>query len=206
MDVLKGILSEDTAYVIPMDLFKGIATVSSEIIIRRIDKYLNNTDANIAVQRRVEEAYSEVMEKKNYYEDENLQKVAQEIGALTYQDIHAGQPVEKLERWQQGIQSILDSPYAVAYIPPIKVDTLNELLQVIVKRAEESKSRELYDVAESIRNNKALFKDAPFKGYRGTPVKRIIKNKTHYAIMLKGLDFLIGKKKDNANPQTWRYM
>lgn len=208
MDVLLGIISEDVAYKIPMDIFKGIASVSSGIVLKRIDRYLNDTNAMPVVQRRVKEAYSEVTEKNDWYTSENILNAAQELSSLMYSDINASQSIETLQKWKDDIQMILDSPYAVAYIPPVKVESLKELCDVLVSRSKEigPDGAYLMSLSDDLQANKVLFKDAPFKGYRGTPVKRIINDKTKYEIMLKGIDFLMERKHAGNNPQTWRYM
>lgn len=207
MDVLRGVITEDDAYKMPMDIFKGIASISSEIVLKRINRYLEDANANEAVKRRVEEAYSEVMDKKNYYADESLIESAKEISTLSYCDITAGQPLDKLIKWREDISAIMNSPYAVAYIPPVRIESLIGLIEVIQARAKESPDNVyLYTVADELYANKTLFKDAPFKGYKGTPVKRIINDRTKYDVILRGLDFLIEKKRVGANPQTWRFM
>ena len=207
MDVLRGVITEDDAYKMPMDIFKGIASISSEIVLKRINRYLEDGSANEAVKRRVEEAYSEVMDKKNYYADESLIESAKEISTLSYCDITSGQPLDKLIKWREDISAIMNSPYAVAYIPPVRIESLIGLIEVIQARAKESPDNVyLYTVADNLYANKTLFKDAPFKGYKGTPVKRIINDRTKYDVILRGLDFLIEKKRVGANPQTWRFM
>lgn len=207
MDVLRSILTEDDAYRLPMDIFKGIASCSSDIILRRINEYLDSPNAIEAVKRRVEEAYSDIMEKKAYYGSEELTEVANEISNLTYADINAGQTIDRLEYWKNSITEILTSPYAVAYIPPVKVDSVKELVKVMEERAAVSSDDVyLYTVARKISEHKNLFRDAPFKGYKGTPVKRIIKDKTKYEIILKGLDHLIEAKRSGGDMQVWRYM
>lgn len=207
MDVLRSVITEDDAYRLPMDIFKGIASCSSDIVLKRINEYLENPDATEIVKRRVEEAYSDVMDKKAYYGSEELIEVAGEISNLTYADINAGQTIDKLEYWKRNITSILTSPYAVAYIPPVKADTLKALLVVMrdrgVKSAEDGYILEL---SERIRGHKTLFKDAPFKGYKGTPIKRIIKDKTKFEIILRGIDHLIEVKRSGEDTQSWRYM
>lgn len=209
MDVIKFVLSEDDAYLVPMDIFKGLAGVSSDIVLRRINSYLDNPDANTAVKRRVEEAYSDVQQKKDFYSSEELQTSVKELMNLTYSDVNAGQSKEQLEKWHSQITEILQSPFAIAYIPPVKYADLREYRQIILERSK-TESPNVADVLirleENISKNKNLFKDAPFKGYTGTPVKRIVNDRSKYEVLLKGIEFLLKRKAEGVKPQTWRYM
>lgn len=203
MDVLRGIITEEEAFQLPMDIFKTLAACASSIVITRIDAYIKSPNATEVVVRRVREAFSEVNRKKEYYDSEELAQMADELSSLSYADISANKSLECLEHWYNAIDKILNSEFSVAYVAPIRSNTLRELLDLML----ESKSPAAITVASKIENGHTnLFKDAPFKGYRGTPIKRIITNRSQYEVYLRGLKFLIERKKAGDNPGKWRYM
>ncbi len=203
MDVIRGVLTEEEAVALPMDMFRALANCASDIVVMRVNMYLKNPNADRQAKIRTADAFSDANRRRAYYGNEDLSKVVSKLSDLTYSDINVTQPMETLVWWHDTIESILTSEYAVAYIAPMKATNITNLCQQMLM----SDDPVAQDVGSKILCNYVnLFKDAPFKGYTGTPVKRIIANRSTYETYLKGLEFVIEKKKSGAKPSTWRLM
>lgn len=65
------------------------------------------------------------------------------------------------------------------------------------------------DVKKFVKNLKTysfLFKDKPSARAKGTIVKKVVRNKTQYEILLRGIKYLIKKLENGESPATWRYL
>ncbi len=202
MDVIRGVLTEEDAVALPMDMFRALANCASDIVVMRVNSYLKNPKAEKHAKFRTADAFGDANRRREYYGSEDLSKVVEKLRDLTYSDINVEQPMETLVWWRDTIDSILKSEYAVAYIAPMRADNVKSLCDQMFASGDPT----AIDVATKVSAYMNLFKDAPFKGYTGTPVKRIISNRSTYETYLKGLNFVIEKKKSGEKPSTWRLM
>ncbi len=112
----------------------------------------------------------------------------------------------ELEAYQDAILSIINNKFAIPYIAPISGVLIKDLTKKVHNLYKSTKSNLIKEFYECLKGNTTLFRDSQFQGYKGTIVKKIIRNRTKYTILLRGVEFMIEKKKQQALPMSWRYL
>lgn len=206
MWVIPLILSEEMTKELPEEILAGLAECSTSIIKKRVKDYLYSTEADKEIQNKVYKAYSLQIVGDEFLQDESLAAKVNLIKDLGYYSITPHLTIDELEGYQDAISSILNNKFAVPYIAPINGTLINELMKNINILYKSTGSVLLKSFYECLKKNKSLFRDSQFEGYKGTVVKKIIRNRTKYIIILKGIEFMIEKKKQQAMPISWRYL
>lgn len=206
MDVVELILSEDVARVMPLELLKGLADVTNDTVMLAVKKYLQSANADTEVRNKVLMAYSDKINIEEFLADEKIKGTMYELNAITYDSISPLVGLEKLRGWADGIELIINSPYAVPYISPIKAVDMRSYMQEVQSWAESISDPDVKKFVKNLKTYSFLFKDKPSARAKGTIVKKVVRNKTQYEILLRGIKYLIKKLENGESPATWRYL
>lgn len=206
MDVIPLILSEELAREIPLDYLAKLAECSTSIVKGKVKDYLNSPNAADDVKAIVKAAYSEQIAIEEFLSSKDISEKVELIKDLDYVNISTHQSVERLQEYKEAITAILSNDYAVPYIAPIRGVLIKDLREEISVFAKATSNQYLKSFESKLKKHSSLFRDSQYETYKGTVVKKIIRNRTKYEIILKGIDFILDKKMNNTNPQSWRYL
>ncbi len=201
MDVIPLILSERDVAALSDEILSMLAECSTDCIQVKICNYLKDEKRDEATAHRIAEAYSNVIRLKEYLQDEQLKESVENIKNLTYEDISPSLSIEQLTEYKENIQGILDSEYAVPYLKPVRSSLLKELLSAMEASGSDAKR-----IAERIHKFSYLFRDPPSASYKGTVVKKIVRERTKYEVLVRGIQYLIGRKAKDMFPSQWRVL
>ncbi|MCI9050704.1 MAG: hypothetical protein HFI05_02080 [Lachnospiraceae bacterium] len=206
MWVIPLILSEEMTEKLPEEILIQLAECSTSIIKKRVKNYLNSMEANKEIQAKVYRGYSFQIAIEEFLQDTELAKKVNLIKDLEYYNISPHLSMTELEAYQDAILSIINNKFAIPYIAPISGVLIKDLTKKVHNLYKSTKSNLIKEFYECLKGNTTLFRDSQFQGYKGTIVKKIIRNRTKYTILLRGVEFMIEKKKQQALPMSWRYL
>ena len=206
MDVIPFILSEEVAKEIPIDFIVKLADCSSSVVKDRVKKYIATDGADGEVVEIVKAAYLSQLEMEEFLNDEKLKEYVEIVHDLDYVDINPHKSIEMLEKYKVAITYVLDNKYSVPYIAPISGTLIKDLRDEISNYADGVDSPTIKLFAKRLKSCSGLFRDSQHTAYRGTVVKKVIRNRSKYEVILRGIDFMLDKKRTSKNPSSWRYL
>ena len=206
LPIISIILTEDTVKCLPDDILFHLAECSTEAVYPSIRKYLANTNADPAIRERIARAYGESLCIAEYLSSEETMRLVVKIADLEYSNVRAGESIDQLREWETAISSVLSNKYAVPYLKPISGKLLVNLRDDARDLLQREPSDELERFYSSLQKYGKYFRDPASAPYRGTSVKKIIRNREKYEIMLRGLRFLIQKRETGADFSSWRFL
>lgn len=206
MYVMELILSEDVTRMMPVELLKGLASVTSDTVMPAVKRYLQSPDADEEVKNKVLVAYSDKINIEEFLTDEKTRNIMFELNNVDYDSVTPLVGLEKLKSWADGIEFILGSPWAVPYINPIKAVDMQTYIKEVKSWADTVDDVDAKKFVANLKKYSFLFKAKPSARAKGTLVKKVVRNKTQYEILLRGIRYLINKLENNVSPATWRYL
>lgn len=206
MVILPLILDEDITRKLPDRFLSQLAMCSTDTIKLKVREYIDNPGAEKEAKEKIIKAYADVLGLEDYlFSEETLQRV-ELIKDMDYYTINTYLTETQLLAYKEAILSILENESSIPYIAPIRGTKVKELLEDLKQYAVSTELPEAKKLYESIKCCARFFRDSPFEGNKGTPVKKIIRNKGKYQIILRGIDFMLEKKRVGALPASWRYL
>lgn len=206
MDVIPFILTEEAVKEMPIDFLIKLADCSSSVVKDKIKKYIASDKADKEVVEIVKAAYSSQLDMEEFLNDEKLKEYVEIIQNLDYVDVNPHISIEMLEKYKEAITYILDSKYSVPYIAPISGTLIKDLRDEVYEYAKTTNSKPMQDFYKMLKSCSGLFRDSQHTAYKGTVVKKVIRNRSKYEIILRGIDFMLDKKRTNKSPSSWRYL
>ena len=206
MDVIPLILSEEAADVLPMDYLYRLSECSTNVIKYKVLAYLDNPDADPVIRKKVQDAYSEQLLISEYLQSEDLAKDAEKVQSLSYSSVTPYLSIEELVEYKRAISAILGNKYAVPYVAPISGALVKDLCEDIYNLYKETDDTTINDFYKKLKKHASLFRESQFASYKGTVVKKIIRDRGKYEVILRGIEFMIEKKKSCSLPASWRYL
>lgn len=205
-DPVPLILTEEAVLELPQDFLERLANCSTQIVKDKVLAYISHPNADEEVKHKLTTAYQRYISVTAYLNDAETKRDVELIRELSYKDIGPHLSVEELQNYKRAIIGILYNENAVPYVSPIKGDIIKALRDDIKEFAESVNSEVLKDAAAAIYKNSDLFRDQQHAPFRGTIVKRIIREKGTYELLLRGIDFMVDKKTRGISPASWRYL
>ena len=206
MDVIPGILSEQTADELTVEQLSMLSLCSSKVVMVKVKAYLANTKANKDIKLKIMCAYNERISMEQFLESEELLKQVMLVVNLNYEDINYNVDVLQLSAYKEAIEDILGNAYSVPYITPTKAIIVKELREEIETISKQTGSPVLKAFTSKLKKYADLFRDSINTSYKGTAVKKIMRNKKKYHIILRGIDFILTKHREECKPFSWRYL
>lgn len=209
IEILPCILNEDDVGVVSDTVLKAIADCSTEVIKTKIKKYLDNPNANVNIQERIRNAYSEDMNLQEYLSAEKTKDVVEMLETVDYSSITANTSSDLLNKYIEGINYVLDSKYATPYLMTVVKSNYEDLV-IILKEEMHNSADEVKGVYAMLISKFDRYKNLFYvKGkvvHKGTVVKRIVRDERKYMAIRRGCAFIINKRKQNCLPSSWRYL
>lgn len=206
MDVIPLIISEEAVGALTDELLAKLASCSTQVVNNKIIEYLENPGADPVIKQRVAIAYSFYIETTKYLESEQTAKDVELIKDLSYDSISPQLSMDELQEYRRAISDMLSNDKAIPYIAPIKGTLIQELREEMAEYGKEIGNPDVIIAAKTLKKFSTLFRDSQYASYKGTPVKKIIRNRNKYEILLAGIEFMIRKKQEGAVTASWRYL
>lgn len=206
MDVIPLIISEEAVYGLSDELLAKLASCSTQVVNDKVIEYLENPNADPVVKRRIAAAYSFYIETTQYLESEQTNADVELIKDLSYESIGPFLTVDELKSYKRAIEDMLSNDNAIPYIAPIKGALIRELREEVYALGKETDNSAVILAGQRLKQFSSLFRDSQYASYKGTVVKKIVRNRSKYEILLEGVNFMIKKKESGALPASWRYL
>lgn len=198
MYVIPMVLTEEQAMSLSHKQLTAMADCSTDMVFEEVQKYLANQNANSKCRELISGIYSQRIAMEEFLSSADTADKVQLITGLDYGDINP-MYVDYLRNCAIAIREILYGSYAVPYISPVS----KSLYEVFIETLDGDNVK---DFKKTVEKYKRLFKDSRYAAAKGTVVKRILRNRSKYEIMLRGIDFLTKKVDSGASPMSWRYL
>lgn len=206
VSVIPLILSEDAVKALPEDILGLLVDCSTENIMSKIQSYIASADSNPDVREKIKSAYSKQLALKAFLSDERTQQAVDLIKDLDYGSIGIFLSQDELKSYIEAINYILNEPNAVPYINPVSGDNVKVLISAIKDWLDSNEDADVRAFYLALQKFSKFFKDAPSASSKGTIVKKIVRNKTKYRIIMRGSEFLLDKAQKGERPSRWRYL
>lgn len=206
MEVIPYILDERAVVDLPDSLLQMLAECSTKPVMDSVIAYVNNDKADSEAKAKILTAYSRQLGIKQFLEDKAVQDIAAEVKELSYASINPSLSVEQLQEYGDNISFLLNNDNAIPYIPPIRGDVIKGVIEELKEISKTSNNQYVELFCKNIQRCTRLFKDTKKVSYRGTVVKHIVKNRSMFEVMNRGIEFLIAKKNAGESPASWRYL
>lgn len=195
-----------------------LADLSSNIVVMHVNRFLSgNQNSNVAnivsVSDKLRTAYAYTNEKMDYLKSDKVKEMAAELRNLQFEDITYTTPRDKLENYKMLIEELMDNEYASAYTDEkdsqylkAGIKQLEDVAGSLVRtNASPNQVRACYQLVETIKDNKSLFRNPPFKKNSATILRSVLYRKEDFELILSGLEFILKKLDERANPRSWRF-
>lgn len=194
-----------------------LADLSSNIVVMHVNRFLNSQNASAAnlgsVCDKLRAAYAYTNEKMDYLKSEKVKEMVNELRNLQFEDITYTTPRDKLDAYKILIEELIDNEYASAYTDEKDTQYLKAGMQqletyvgeLVRSGASYGAINSCYRLHKIIHDNKSLFRNPPFKRNSATILRGVLYRKDDFEIMLRGINFIIGKLDSHANPRSWRF-
>lgn len=206
MDVIPLVLSEEAAIKLPDEYFETLAVCSTDVVKQKIKEYLKKPDTNPAAVAKVKLAYCDIFEGDDYLANAERAEAVKAVQDLKYKDITPYMRDDLLTSYEATLIDVLCSEHSIAYSAPISGAIVKTLIENIRLYANAKEDRDLKDFVVKLKKYASLFRDSQFKGYTGTPLKRIMTNVRKFEIILKGIQFIREQKAAEVDPRVWRVL
>lgn len=207
MDILPFILDEDMVKEIPKDFLYQLAACSTNVVKDYVVQYLAKDDADKVAQGIIYDVYRNQIDVSQFLGDERTKEYVELLNTVDYATVGFNTDVDELKKIQLAIKYILEDNRAIPYIAPVSGDVvkvLRESLKGYLKEEPNNESvKKLHDKLMKYGN---LFRDSQFSSYKGTIVKKVVKNSEKFSIISRGIEFILKNKEANAPVQSWRYL
>ena len=197
MDIIPYVLSETDLDTLTDSQLNMLAKCSTDMVLEEVLKYLENAGDSV-YSGRIRGAYATKIALREFLTSEETKSNVEIAQRLSYTSITPMLTEEELIVYKNAIESIINNKYAIPYISPISGETIKTLREEV-----KTNNKAL---AERLKKFSYLFKDSPHKSATGTIVKRVIRNRVEYEIILRGIEFMLERKRKGANPNSWRYL
>lgn len=226
--VLPGILKVSEVGQLPHEFLVGLSTISTGIIMNYVNKFIADNEGSSdptvqAAASALKSAYEEVNRISDYLNSEEAKTLSDTLCSLQYSDVSAEIPIEKLIVYRSTILDLLSEDedfvaaynkdivesetrgYKTAYTPKLDEDNYISGIRMMNAAAKESNYRGLCEtVMARIFSNDNLFKNSRAKLNSPTVLRKAIYKKDRLKSLLRGIDYLIEKKRSGAAPRSWR--
>lgn len=225
--VLPGILKADDVQAIPMDALIEMSKTSTGIIINYVNKFVSsNIESDDPMLRRAAEimkaAYDEINRINEYLNSDEAKVLSDTLCSMEYRDISAEVPLEKLIVMRSTILELLseDEDFVKSYTNEIAESATHGMKTAYTVKLDEdnmynvcNRMRVICDqhhsaagmhLISAITSNSNLFKNSRTKLNSPTVLRKAIYKKDKLKSILRGIDFLIGKKQAGVSPISWR--
>ena len=228
--VLPGILKAEEVQMTDMEVLVMMSNISTGIVLNYVNKFV---DANIGsgdpvlaeAASKLQRAYEEVNKVNDYLNSEEAKNLSETLCSLQYSDVSAELPMEKLivyrsailellsedaaflEEYQRDVPDSVTRGFKTAYTPKLDGDNLAATLDGmrVFATGEDAVNRGFDLVlADRIEKNKNLFQNSHAKINAPTVMRKAIYKKDRLKSLLKGIDFLIDKRREGVSPRSWR--
>ena len=203
--VINSFISEDDVKILAKEnLLQDFANCSKSVVIDSIIEYIESADADGEVKGLLSKAYSDKLFFLNVQQDEIINNNVEKVYGYNFYSVNAGLTIEELEQMKQDIKSVYNDDLDIPYINPISGDVIANIINTLLALHRVNKKMEYKKLAYILGKNKDLFRDKANANSKGTIFKKISKRSMDFEIMLRGIDFLIEKKKAGCLPESWR--
>lgn len=228
--VLPNVLSVDDTLLLDIEVLKVLSGVSTGVILKYVNKFIdtgiNSADPDVQqAATKLQEAYKEVNDVNRYLESDEAKQLADTLVSLQYSDIKYETDTPKLVAYRELILELLSEDedfmkayigevnanvakgYKTAYTAKLDMDNLDSAIQQISEIATKlsgPSSQAALKLMGVIDSNKNLFKNGNNKINRPTVLRKAIYQKDRLKSILKGIDYLLGKKESGDSPRSWR--
>lgn len=229
MYVLPGILSVEQVVVLPMEVLTEFTKVSTDIIIRKVNKWVDanitsgNADIRTAAEK-LKQAYAEVNYANEFLKSAKAKEMATTLNSLQLSDVSAFTDVYTLKNYRLVIIELLseDPEFLSTYKNEIsksetaglksgytaKMDEDNislhciRMQNIVIEDSAVANARG--QLLDTIMSNESLFKNCKYQQSNPTVFRAATYKKEKLTNILRGLDFLIPKLEKNIDPRVWR--
>lgn len=211
--IIPLVLCEDDIDLLSDEILAAYAECATSQVRFKIDAYLENPNADKRIRDRVYQAFSADIEQREFLSSQRTQDCVTLLSNLSYLDITAYTDDKLLQSYADAITYVLDNELSVPYIEPKDKADYEHLIALLNKAAcdyrlanDIEKFARVNTITDHTEKLKHLFYEPKYTPYKGTPVKKILRNRQKYKIILRGVNFLLDKHKAGALPASWRYL
>lgn len=226
--VLPGILKADEVLLLPYEFIVELSKISTGVIMDYVNKFIaTNMESSDPTSQQaasiLSSAYEEVNKVNEYLNSDEAKTLSNTLCSLQYSDISSEIPMEKLIVYRSTILELLveDEDFVANYNRDMggavstgnktayttKLDGSNyESVMERMQSKEVCAGKEILcdTVCKRISQNENLFKNSRAKLNSATVLRKALYKKDRLKSILRGLDYLIDKKKSGEPPRSWR--
>jgi hypothetical protein len=203
---MAGLMSEEVAEAIPLDLLTRMANCATDVIVTEVQSYINNPQAKESTKAHVSKAFSTALYQYEGKSDEERRKEVRELSQVTFDDIVPDVTLERLISWRDGLSGILIDENATPYTAPKSSRVFESVFADIQALVHSQNNIALSRFLKVLTRSKKYFRDLPRKGYTGTIYKPVLVDRLKFETIVNGCDWLINKKLANKAPASWRFL
>lgn len=209
MDVLPLVLSEEEAMLLPEEVLIKLSELATDRVVAMLLKYLKDSK-NEEVKAKIKRTFQRPLTVRRDSKSSSIAMQVKNLCDVTYRDIYYGVPELELVNLRDSINSILNNPYAVAWIEPITAKQYRECIKELNTMSWQEKDVQIaiaiQHLADKVEKMGYAFKDPPQMKPRPTEVTRILNRTMNYRLIVRGIDFLLKQMNENREPSTWRFL
>ena len=203
--VIPGLLNEDVVLLLEEEKLLGpFAECSKPLIVDSIYNYIYSAAGDPKIKDLLKIAYKDKISYNEAKFNEEIISTVNLVNSYDFNTVHAGLSLDELESMRTSIKFVYNSEANVPYINPISGDIVAAIINNLLALHRVNKDISYRQFATILSKNKELFKDKPNAAARGTIFKSISKRSVELDIILNGIEFLISKKKEKLQPESWR--
>lgn len=218
--VVPGLIDEEVIYYLPPYIMDALAKLCSDIVIQYINDYCKeneNSDDEVtkACVEKLNKNFAAINAKKKYLRSKNAKNIVDTLNNLSYIDIYyqGEQSLETLSEYKYCIETVLDSTKDIGKARVVTNSDWENFItgcETYKKIATDNNSEEELRAVERIRkivkNNKSMFKSAPFAVSGSTVFTKFLNKRGTLETLLYGINFLMNNIKEGKSPESWRYL